>query len=115
MQKLALILVLLISVVSGCKKGEKPLYPYEAKVVGVNIDCGEYEIQFISGLPEIKKLIGDSPIDGFYIAKNLPEEYKVPGLIIKLDCRKPTKTEFGFCTDLGPTLTWVTVTNVTIK
>jgi hypothetical protein len=98
MQILTLILVLFVSIVSGCNKNDKPLYPYEAKVVGVNIDCGEYEIQFISGLPEIKEFIGDSPIDGFYIAKNLTEEFKVAGLIIKLDCRKPAPKEFGGCT-----------------
>ncbi len=53
----------------SCTKEDTENLPYEGKILGTNIDCGEYEI-FISNDPEkIESIIGVSPVAGTYIAK----------------------------------------------
>ena len=85
-------------------------YPYEAEVIGKNLDCGLYEIKITRGLERVKSIVGPTPGEGIYIAKNLPTELEVNGLKIKLDLRKPKNDELGLCTDMGPSYTWVFVT-----
>ena len=95
---------------SSCKKDEvePESYPYEAKVLGENLDCGIYSIRILKDLPSVESIVGTT-IDSVYIANNLPEELQVSGLEIVLDLREPTNTELGLCTHLGPTYNWLTV------
>ncbi len=85
-------------------------YPYEAEVIGKNMDCGLYEIKITQGLESVKSIVGSTTSGSIYIAKNLPNELEVNGLKIKLDLRKPENNELGICTHLGPSYTWLFVT-----
>lgn len=72
------------------------VYEFEAKVLGKGIDCGE------AYLIDLNKTTGDSDIkNGTYYADNLPEELKLKGTRMKLNCRKPTIDEAYPCTTLG--------------
>ena len=84
-------------------------YPYKAEVRGLNSDCGLYEIKVLYGLSEIESIVGSSVIEGIYIAKNLPTELEIEGLIISLDIRAPKNNELGVCTLQGPTYKWLYV------
>lgn len=113
--KLKIISLLLFSVIIcyACKKESKPTqYPFKAEVMGVNSDCGIYQIKITNGQDKVESIVGNSVGTNIYIAKNLPEELKVNGLKIILDLRKPTaeNNELGICTALGPSYTWVFVT-----
>ena len=108
-------LLLLLLITSSCDKSETPIYPYEAKVIGVNPDCGIYAIQFLSKLDEIEEKFGPTPVKGIYIGKNLPEELKEENLLIELNCRIPKPSELGVCTMMGLTFTWVYITDAKKK
>ena len=84
-------------------------FPYEAKVVGLNSDCGIYQIKITQGLDKVKSIVGSSVCDSIYIAKNLPPELMTNGIGIKLDLRKPENSELGGCTAMGPGYTWIFV------
>jgi hypothetical protein len=104
-------LLLFISlVIASCDKSGDSIYPYEARVLGVNSDCGIYSIQFLSQLEEIEAKFGNTPVKGIYIGKNLPEELQEENLIIQLNCRVPAQNELGPCSVIGPTYTWVYIT-----
>jgi hypothetical protein len=107
-------LLLFLQIALSCDKSEIPPYPYEAKVIGVNQDCGIYEIQFMSKLDEIKEKFGPT-LEGIYIGKNLPDELEEENLLIQLDCRLPAPGEKGICTMMGPTYTWIYITNAKKK
>ena len=85
-------------------------YPYEAEVIRRNIDCGFYEIKITKGLERMKVVYGEINVGDIFIAKNLPSEFEVNGLKIKLDLRKPKSNELGACTHLGPSYPWIFVT-----
>ncbi len=97
-------------VIASCDKSQDPEFPYEAKVLGVNSDCGIYAIQFLSNLDEIEAKFGKSD-EGIYIARNLPVELQKENLIIQLNCRVPLPDELGICTMMGPTYPWVFITD----
>lgn len=93
----------------SCQKDDSSeSFPYEARVIGQNQDCGIYAIRILKDLPSVESIVGTT-LDSTYIAKNLPEELQVSGLEILLDLREPTNTELGACTYLGPTYNWITV------
>ncbi len=83
--------------------------PMEATVIGLNGDCGVYELKITEGLDNVKAKVGPSVIDSFYIADNLPDSLKIPGMNIKLDIRKPQNNELRACTTLGAGFTWIYV------
>ena len=112
--KITLILIVL-SIVS-CKKysSTNEEYPFEAKVLGMNQDCGRFMIQFLSKTDQIKAIAGLTPSDGIYIAANLPLQFRVEGLNIKLNIRKADISDgLGPCTDMGPSYTWIHITAIT--
>jgi len=109
------ILTFILLVIASCDHSEEKEFAYEAKVLGVNIDCGIYEIQFLSKLEEVKAKFGNSPVTGIYIGNNLPEELQEEDLIIQLNCRLPSSNEIGVCTHFGPTYPWVYIVNAKKK
>jgi hypothetical protein len=116
--KILIAFILLIVTVSNysCDKNEViKEYPYEAKVLGNNSDCGIFAIQITSGLDNAIGIVGNSVSEGIYIAKNLPVELQTVGLNIVLDIRKPKATELGACLYHGLTYNWLYVTKAKLK
>ncbi len=110
-QYLILSLVLVGLVFNSCHEDNIPVvYPYEAEVIRINIDCGFYEIRITKGLESVKLILGEIVIGDVFIAKNLPDEFKVNGLQIKLDLRKPKSNELGVCRHMEPGYPWIFVT-----
>jgi hypothetical protein len=89
-----------------CEKEEFD-YPYEAKVIGRNIDCHIYSIKFNKDLDVVESILGYS--DSIYIAYNLPEDLQINNLDIMLDFRETNDNELGLCSCLGPSYNWLTV------
>ncbi|RZL13485.1 MAG: hypothetical protein EOO96_31805 [Pedobacter sp.] len=87
-------------------------YPVKAEVMGVNSDCGIYQIKITDGQDKVESVVGSSVGTNIYIAKNLPEDLKVSGLKISLDLRKPVaaNNELGVCLTQGPGYAWLFVT-----
>jgi hypothetical protein len=108
-------LLLLLLIALSCDKSETPTYPYEAKVLGINSDCGLYQIKITVGLDNVISVAGTTVGDSIYIADNLPAGLMIAGISIKLDLRKPNDNELGSCTDLGPSYTWIFVTDAIEK
>src|SRR5512133_839225 len=117
MKRFSGLIILTISLfVSSCERTHNnPEYPYEAEVLGSNIDCGLYQIRFTVDLDRIVEKVGSSVIDGIYIAENLPDDLKHEGLSIILDVREPLPSELGICTMMGPSLTWLHVINAKLR
>ena len=90
-------------------------YPFEAKVINQNIDCGLYEIKITKGIKRVKSIVGQTLSENIYIAANLPIELKINNLDIKLGLRKPNKNEITACTTLGLSYNWVYVTKAIKK
>jgi hypothetical protein len=108
-----LIGVLFMGLISyySCQKENNPSgYPFKAEVMGINPDCGIYQIRITDGQEKAESIVGKSAEANIYIANNLPDELKINGLRIILDLRKPEINELGVCTDMGPSYTWVFVT-----
>ena len=97
----------ILLLLASCNQPNDPVFPYEAIVKGINMDCGIPEIQFVSKIDEIEATFGTSPVRGTYIGKNLPNELVEENLHIILNCRVPKPSEMGFCSMMGPTYTWV--------
>lgn len=104
--------IFLISLYS-CQKDKNTVstdYPFQAEVLTRNPDCGLYEIIITKGLEKVESMITPkTPVKGIYIAQNLPDNLKVPGLFIVLDLRQPTNDELGASTYSGPSYSWVHV------
>ena len=101
MKKVVFYFTLLMSFLFfGCQSDNDPegvIYEFEATVLGKGIDCGG------TFLIDLSRKHGDSDIkNGTYFADNLPDELKVKGIKLKLNCRKPTIDEAYPCTTLGP-------------
>jgi hypothetical protein len=92
------------------KENNSPEFPFKAEVIGLNPDCGIYQIRITQGLDLVKSIAGTTSGDSIYIANNLPDELKINGLRIILNLRKPQNNELGICTALGPGYTWIFVT-----
>lgn len=103
-------LFILALVLASCDRSHDQEYPFEAVVLGINMDCGIPEIRFISDINEIEARFGPSPGSAVYIGKNLPEELVQENLRIKLNCRVPEAEELGACTMMGPSYPWIYVT-----
>ncbi len=110
-----ILLTLTLSYLSCEKKNNDPIYPFDAEVLGINMDCGIYQIKFLDDLDKVTELCGSSVIEGIYIAGNLPDSLKTEGLKIKLNIGKPSSNQLGACTMMGPTLNWVWITNAIPK
>jgi len=91
------------------------VFPFEAEVLGINLDCKKNEIKFSNNLDKVIELFGKSVIDSVYIAGNLPYDLKIPGLKIVLNIGTSSNYQFGACTMMGPTLNWVWITNAKPK
>lgn len=101
MKKVVFYFTLLIPFIFiGCSSdndSEEVIYEFEATVLGKGIDCGG------TFLIDLSRKYGDSDIkNGTYFADDLPEELKVKGQKLKLNCRKPTIDEAYPCITLGP-------------
>jgi hypothetical protein len=94
-----LFVCLLIPFFYSCYKKESNEieFRFEAKVIGKGIDCGD------TFLIDLRNLSDDSEFENsIYYAFNLPSEFKVADLEIKLNCRLPNINEAVACTHLGP-------------
>jgi len=110
-----ILLAFALAYLSCEKKNEDPNFPFVAEVLGINMDCGIHQIKFLNDLDKITELCGSSVVESIYIAGNLPDSLKTEGLIIELNIGKTTSNQLGACTMMGPTLTWVWVTNARPK
>jgi hypothetical protein len=112
-----LILALLLYSCHKEKNTTDPEFPFSAEVLGPNPDCGIYSIKITEGNENVISIIGSTSPDSVYIANNLPEEFKIRGLKIKLNFRKPenSNNELGACTAMGPGYPWIFVTTAAKK
>lgn len=102
-------LIFFAMTVISCQKDNLSVsYPYEARVIGKNRDCGVYSIKIVKDLTGVESIAGTT-LDSIYIAQNLPYELQTSGLEIVLDLREPKDSELGICTALGPGYNWLTV------
>jgi hypothetical protein len=105
---LTLLFVLGISFNACDKNDTNQKFPFEAKVLGRNTDCGLYAIQITKNLQNANVITGTNSNDVF-IAKNLPSDLQVEGLSINLNIRKIQDSELGVCTAMGPSYPWIYV------
>ena len=110
MKHLALILLFVLSIsFYACDKNDtNQKFPFEAKVLGRNTDCGLYAIQITKNLQKANVIAGTNSND-IFIAKNLPTNLQVEGLSINLNIRKIQDSELGVCTTMGPSYPWIYV------
>ena len=107
--------ILLISIIIGiaffsCEKNNTDKeFPFEAEVLGRNMDCGIFAIKFTNNLDQFHEIADFYVLNDVYIAKNLPTELQIEGLSIVLNIRKIQDSELGACTDLGPSCPWIYV------
>jgi hypothetical protein len=107
--KLTIGLIFFAITAISCQKDNLPAnYPYKARVIGKNRDCGLYSIKILRDLTSVETIVGTT-LDSIYIAQNLPYELQISGLEIVLDLRDPKNSELGICTELGPSYNWLTV------
>ena len=102
----------LISNYSCRKENNSTVYPFKAEVMGVNLDCGIYQIRITEGQDKVESILGKSAGNNIFVANNLPAELKISGLKILLDLRKPMpeNNELGICTAIGPSYPGIFVT-----
>ncbi len=101
MKKINIILILIIGVLvlGGCGKDDKniPQNDFNAKVLGVGVDCGDtYLIQFY----ESAENVPNNDTKNVFYAINLPDEYKKKDLDIFIIFREPNDKEIPNCTML---------------
>jgi hypothetical protein len=114
MKPLLVILILTILVTfNSCERTEE--YPFEAKVLGKNSDCGLFAIQFTKNIQQANEIAGTLFTEYIFIAKNLPTDLQVDGLSIILNIRRIQNSELSECTDLGPSYPWIYVLNAKVK
>ena len=110
---LGIIILTILVTFNSCERTEG--YPFEAKVLGRNSDCGLFAIKFSENLTQVQEIAGTSILDDVYIAKNLPLELQTEGLSIVLNIRKIQNSELTACTDRGPSYPWIYVLNAKAK
>ena len=101
MKRQFIILLGLASVLVSCKAinnlSDDTLY--DVTVLGIGMDCGNsFLIKFEDdaiGLPR-------NTFDSIFYEINLPKDYKVKGLKIKVSVRDPRNDELKPCTAMGP-------------
>jgi len=92
----------------GCKKEELHKEWFNAEVLGMGMDCGDtFLINFMEGDKE--KIFQTMEIEEdawfpTYYAFNLPNEFKIGGLQVRIKFGKPTSDESKgkACTTFGP-------------
>jgi hypothetical protein len=105
MRSLSVVLLFLSGLVLTTCEKDRTEYDFEAIVLYRGLDCGD---TWVIGLTNLN---GDPEIsESNYYADNLPEEFKIEGLEIKLDCRLPENDEYYACTTLGPAFPHIVVT-----
>lgn len=116
MKQISILIALFIGVFfwSCEKKPQNQDYPFQGKILGINIDCGIHEINITDGLDKVIELCGSS-IGNVYIVGNLPDSLKKEGLIIQFNIGKPTPGQFTACTTLGPSYNWIWITDARPK
>ena len=116
MKKIPIFITLIIGLLfTSCERNNNPVYPYEAEVLGPNMDCGIYQIRITNNLDKAIEKVGISVVAGIYIAENLPVDLQQEGITIVLDIREPKPSELGVCTAMGPSYPWLHVINAKLK
>jgi hypothetical protein len=90
----------------GCEKEELENEWFIAEVLGKGMDCGgTYLINLMKGdrekIFQILKMESDAWFPTYY-ALNLPNEFKIEELQVRIKFRRPTPDEDVFCTCMGP-------------
>ena len=99
-----------------CEKSDTgPEYPFEAKVLGRNSDCGLFAIQLTKNIQAANELAGTLYTEYVFIAENLPADLQVEGLSISLNMRRIRESELGICTAMGPSYPWIHVLEAKTK
>lgn len=90
----------------SCEKEELENEWFNAEVLGTGMDCGGiFLINFMEGDKEkILQILGLENDAWFptYDALNLPNEFKINGLPVRVKCRKPKRDEIEYRTANGP-------------
>lgn len=110
---ISLVLLGLIIFCSCKKENSRTEFPFKAEVMGIDPDCGLYQIRITERQDQVETMVGKSVGNNIYIANNLPEGLKISGLKILLDLRKPIpeNNELEVCSAMGPGYPWIFVTN----
>jgi hypothetical protein len=106
---IVILLCIILNLTSCEKKNYDPSFPFEAEVLGINMDCGIPAIKFSVNLDQIKDIAELNSSSAIFIAKNLPAELQVEGISIVLNIRKIQDSELGACTCMGPSYPWIYV------
>jgi hypothetical protein len=105
--------ILLLAVflnISSCEnESSDPSFPFEAEVLGINMDCGIPAIKFNGNLDHINEIAGLKTSNAIFIAKNLPSDLSTEGKTIVLEIRKIENSELRACTTMGPGYPWIYV------
>jgi len=101
---------------SSCgDKESDPSFPFEAEVLGINMDCGIPAVKFTGNIDRVNGIAGTHSSGSIFIAKNLPAELQTEGLSIILKIRKIQDSELGACTAMGPGYPWIYVLEARVK
>ncbi len=106
---IVIFLFIMLNLTSCEKKNIDPLFPFEAEVLGINMDCGIPAIRFTANIDQINSIAELSSSREIFIAKNLPTELQNEGTLIVLNIRKIQNSELGACTTMGPGYPWIYV------
>jgi hypothetical protein len=111
-----LLLLAVLLNISSCEKESNDLsFPFEAEVLGINMDCGIPAIKFIDNLDQVNEIAETYSSSAIFIAKNLPSDLQTKGKVIILKFRKIQGSELGECTAMGPSYPWIYVLDAKIK
>lgn len=98
MKKLV-VMVFAILIFVSCSREDRSIL-YEVQVVGESMDCKDsYLLQFN------ENPLGLTSHDHIYVETNLPEEFKISGMLLEVQVRKlnvSNSDEIKACTTLGP-------------
>jgi hypothetical protein len=110
------VLLLLIALVSGCKKDDPTDYEFEVQTQGRNRDCGMPQV-VVADPAGVKQIVGSSFSSATYLALKLDTALWVrKNQTLLLRIRRPTDEELGFvCTAMGPTYPALTVVSARVK
>jgi hypothetical protein len=110
MKPYIIILLVVILNFSSCEeKNDDQSFPFEAEVLGINMDCGLPAIKFINNLDQVNEIADTYSPSAIFIAKNLPSELQLYGISIVLNVRKIQNSELGVCSTMGPSYPWIYV------
>ena len=100
MKRITPIILVLSFLVISCNKNEtvNDNNLFSATVLGRGMDCGDsYLIKFNSDVPGLP----ENTFDNTFYEINLPDEYKIEGMNIKVEFREPANAEIMVCTTMG--------------